>query len=85
MTIAPDTPNNATAQGPMQHKPMNEAIALMLMAPPEVAMSFLSSFIVRFQSVQQEALCWMGGHLTVPYEQKTQQSAGLGRNNAPQP
>ena len=43
IAIAPETPNKATAQGPMQHNPMKDAIALMLIAPPVVAASRLSS------------------------------------------
>jgi len=34
---------------------------------------------------QQELFCWMGEHGTVPYEQKTQQSPGLGFSSSPQP
>jgi len=34
---------------------------------------------------QQPALAWIGGHFTVPYEQKTQQSPGNGRSSSPQP
>jgi hypothetical protein len=30
---------------------------------------------------QQPDDSWIGGHLTEPYEQKTQQSPGFGRNN----
>jgi hypothetical protein len=45
ITIEPDTPNRATAHGPMQHSPMKDAIALIPIAPPEVAASFLSSCI----------------------------------------
>lgn len=37
IVTAPDTPNNTTAHGPMQHRPMNDANALMPMAPPVVA------------------------------------------------
>ena len=32
IVIAPETPNRATAQGPIQHKPMKEAIVLKPMA-----------------------------------------------------
>jgi hypothetical protein len=38
--------------------------------------------------VQQRAcplLAWTGGHGTVPNEQNTQQSPGLGRSSVPQP
>jgi len=45
IATAPGTPSNATAHGPMQHKPMNDAIALMPIAPPLVVASFLSSLI----------------------------------------
>ncbi len=45
IAIEPDTPNSATAHGPMQHSPMNDAIALIPIAPPDVAASFLSSRI----------------------------------------
>lgn len=34
---------------------------------------------------QQGFCCWTGGHGTVPYEQKTQQSPCLGRITMPQP
>ena len=34
---------------------------------------------------QQVFCCWIGGHGTLPQEQNTQQSPGLGRNNLPQP
>jgi hypothetical protein len=30
---------------------------------------------------QHPPACWTGGHLTDPYEQKTQQSPGLGRSS----
>jgi hypothetical protein len=50
----------------MQHSPMNEATALMLIALPDVAISFLSSLIAKYQAVQQNCPCWIGGHFTVP-------------------
>jgi hypothetical protein len=34
---------------------------------------------------QQDSPAWIGGHLTLPYEQKTQQSPAIGRNRAPHP
>ena len=34
---------------------------------------------------QQVFCCWIGGHGTLPQEQNTQQSPGLGCNNLPQP
>lgn len=43
--MAPETPKSATAQGPMQHKPMKEANALMPMAPPVVAAVVLSVLV----------------------------------------
>ncbi len=49
---APDTPSMATAQGPIQHRPINDAIALTPTAPPDVATSFLSSFTL-YQSSRQ--------------------------------
>ena len=57
MTIAPETPKRATAHGPIQHSPINDAIALMLIALPDVAMSFLSSFIFMPHGDQQELPC----------------------------
>jgi hypothetical protein len=54
MAIAPETPKSATAHGPIQHSPINDAIALMLIALPDVAMSFLSSFIIGTHGVRQE-------------------------------
>jgi hypothetical protein len=45
MATAPDTPNSATARGPMQHKPMKEATALKPMAPPVVVATVFFSFI----------------------------------------
>jgi hypothetical protein len=33
---------------------------------------------------QHDTRCWIGGHGTLPYEQNTQQSPGLGRSNTPQ-
>ncbi len=37
IVTAPDTPNNTTAQGPMQQRPINDANALIPIAPPVVA------------------------------------------------
>jgi hypothetical protein len=34
---------------------------------------------------QQPLDAWIGGHGTLPYEQKTQQSPAFGRNSSPQP
>jgi hypothetical protein len=34
---------------------------------------------------QQSSPCWIGGHGTLPYEQKTQQSPGFGLNTVLQP
>jgi hypothetical protein len=42
----------------------------------------------RQEGMQQRAwppLPWIGGHGTVPNEQNTQQSPGLGRSSVPQP
>lgn len=39
--------------------------------------------MVRVAPLEHSA--WMGGHGTEPYEQKTQQSPGFGRNSVPQP
>lgn len=33
---------------------------------------------------QHDFCCWIGGHGTLPQEQNTQQSPGLGCNNLPQ-
>jgi hypothetical protein len=38
----------------------------------------------RFAGLQQFRCCWIGGHLTVPYEQNTQQSPAFGRSKAAQ-
>jgi hypothetical protein len=35
------------------------------------------------REAQQRWSCWIGGHGTDPYEQKTQQSPGFGRSIAP--
>lgn len=43
IVTAPDTPKRTTAHGPMQHNPMNDATALMPMAPPVVVAIFLFS------------------------------------------
>ncbi len=84
IATAPETPSKATAQGPMQHRPINEAMALMPIALPLVATSFLSSLIAGSPYEQPSPSC-TGGHLTVPYEQKTQQSPDFGRSITPQP
>ena len=39
---------------------------------------------VAFATPQQPLAVWTGGHLTEPYEQKTQQSPGFGRSTTPQ-
>ncbi len=41
IVTAPETPNKTTAQGPMQHRPINDANALMPIAPPVVAAAVL--------------------------------------------
>ena len=45
MVTAPETPNSTTAHGPIQHKPINEAIALIPTAPLVVVATFLLSSI----------------------------------------
>jgi hypothetical protein len=50
--MAPDTPNKATAQGPIQHKPIKEAKALILMAPPVVAAAALSILPAEIESIE---------------------------------
>jgi hypothetical protein len=52
IVMAPDTPNKATAQGPIQHKPIKEAKALILMAPPVVAAAALSVLPAEIESIE---------------------------------
>jgi hypothetical protein len=52
IVMAPDTPNRATAQGPIQHKPIKEAKALILMAPPVVAAAALSVLLANVESIE---------------------------------
>lgn len=45
IVTAPDTPKRTTVHGPMQHKPMKEATALIPIAPPVVLAIFFCSSI----------------------------------------
>ncbi len=50
IVTAPDTPNKTTAHGPTQQRPMNEAKALMPIAPPVVVAIFRLSSIARLST-----------------------------------
>jgi hypothetical protein len=67
MAIAPETPKRATAHGPIQQSPINEAIALMLIALPDVAMSFLSSFIFTPHDLHSQRRFFFGSHKSNRY------------------